>query len=417
MHTIPGNAQHIGARREQQDDFGFSDLDDCNFISHGGVLAIVADGMGGLAMGRDASRLAKQTMLEEYEAKAPEESIPEALRRALEAANSAVYELSRQTGQEGEVGTTLVAAVIKDHDLYWVSVGDSRIYLYRQEELCQLTTDHDYARELARMAEAGRITWEEASRDPNRRALTSYLGLPHLAEVDHCTQPVPLEEGDRILLCSDGLYGSLATGEMAALLETNAQESAELLIEAALTKQKASQDNLTVAILACEREGFLRRLANLPVLRDFHNWRQNWPMVVTAAIIGALCAGSGIWAANKYWFAAAPMVQEAKPLLGQERTPASIPAKLAEPAKPAGAAISPGISSQPLGTNTLSSQAVPPATPPMMEKEGQGAAAPSKLRTTSPKVAKQKKAQGNNQNKNISKDKNQEQDKRRKIPE
>jgi PPM family protein phosphatase len=417
MHTIPGNAQHIGARREQQDDFGFSDLDDCNFISHGGVLAIVADGMGGLAMGRDASRLAKQTMLEEYEAKTPEESIPDALRRALEAANTAVCELSRQAGQEGEVGTTLVAAVIKDHDLHWVSVGDSRIYFYRQGELYQLTTDHDYARELARMAEAGQITWEEAAGDPNRRALTSYLGLPHLIEVDQSSQPVPLKADDRILLCSDGLYGSLTIAEMAEFLETNAQESAELLIEAALTKQKTSQDNLTVAILACERERFCHRLKYLPVLRDFHNWRQNWSMLITAAIIGALCAGSGIWAATRYWPAAAPIVQEVNQSLGQRKMAESIPPKLTEPAKPAGATISPGISGQPLGANTLPSQAVSPATPPMMENKGQGAAVPAKPRTTPPKVAKQQRDQSNNQNKNISKDKNKEQDKRRKISE
>ena len=301
MQIIPGNAQHIGTRREQQDDFGFSDLDDCNFISHGGVLAIVADGMGGLAMGRDASRVAKHTMLRQYEAKAPEESIAAALRRALGAANHSVLELARQVGHEGEVGTTLAAAVVRDQELYWVSVGDSRIYLYRQGELFPLSTDHDYGRELARMAEAGKITWEEASSDPNRRALTSYLGAPQLLEVDWNDEPELLEPGDSVLLCSDGLYGSLTESEMADLLETHPQEAAELLVEAAMRKNRAHQDNLTVAILACQREGLLHRLGSLPFIPNLRSWQKNWRQLTCAVLMGAILGGSGVWVTNRYW--------------------------------------------------------------------------------------------------------------------
>jgi serine/threonine protein phosphatase PrpC len=379
MLIIPGNAQHIGTRREQQDDFGFSDLNDQDFVNNGGVLAVIADGMGGLAMGREASRLAKQTMLRAYEAKTPEESIPAALTRALEVANAAVYELSRQAGQEGEVGTTLVAAVIKDQELHWVSVGDSRIYLYRQGELFLLTTDHDYGRELARMAAAGEITWEEASSDPNRRALTSYLGIPQLLEVDRNSEPEFLEPGDLVLLCSDGLYGNLTEEEMADLLETHPQEAAELLVEATVQKNLVNQDNLTVAIMACQREGLLHRLSSLPYFPNLPSWQENWRQLTCAALIGAMLAASGVWLANRYWshgVSSAPVTNTAisaresvKPALDAPTPQATTQAPAASipiPPKGAAGAVSVTGSEPPREDKKL---LVPSTMPPLLEKQ------------------------------------------------
>jgi len=254
MHIIPGNAQHIGSRKEQQDDFGFSDIGDVAFVKHGGVLAVVTDGMGGLAQGREASLIAKQAMLREYEEKSVNKTIPQALIRALSVANAKVVELAKQAGMEGQIGTTLTAAVIKDDELYWASVGDSRIYLYREGELIQLTTDHDYARELAREVALGRINPEEAATHPQRQALTSYLGLSFLHEIDRNEDPVILEASDRIMLCSDGLYKTLPEEEMVKLLDREPQQAADSLIEATLAQGKTTQDNVTVAILACEPE-------------------------------------------------------------------------------------------------------------------------------------------------------------------
>jgi protein phosphatase len=325
MQIIPGNAQHIGSRREQQDDFGFSDLTDREFVTQGGVLAIVTDGMGGLALGRDASRIAKQTMLQTYQAMAPGRSVEEALFLALEAANAAVYDLSCQQGQEGEVGTTLAPVVVKEQELYWVSVGDSRIYLCRRGELCQLTTDHDYGRELARLAEAGKVTWEEALTDPNRQGLTSYLGLPQLPEVGRSLQPEPLEAGDRIMLCSDGLYGSLTTEEVALILEAKPQEAAELLIESALAKNQADQDNLTVVILACESERLFQHF--IAPRFGLQRWRGNWRQITCAALLGALCSGSVVWVATRYWPPGTP-----PPMLPAGVQMQSVPALQAAPA-------------------------------------------------------------------------------------
>ena len=151
---IPGNAQHIGARSEQQDSFGFSVFDDADHVGHAGILAVVADGMGGLAMGKDASRVAVQTFLDAYMEKDPAEKIAAALDRCLHTANRAVNTMALNAGLEGEVGTTLVAVVIHEDILYRAAAGDSRIYLFRDGRLRQLTTDYNYGRILDRLVEA-----------------------------------------------------------------------------------------------------------------------------------------------------------------------------------------------------------------------------------------------------------------------
>ena len=252
MRIIPGNAQHLGSRKEQQDDFGFSDLDDVTFVNRAGVLAVVTDGMGGLERGREASLIAKQTMLHEYEDKAINKAIPQALIGGLSVANAKVVELAEQAGLEGQIGTTMVVAAIKDKELYWASVGDSRIYLYRRGKLSQLSSDHDYARELSREVALGRISPEEAANHPQRQALTSYLGLPSLHEIDRNEDPIMLEPGDRVLLCSDGLYKTVPEEEIVGFLDQDPQHAAEELIAATLVREKKNQDNVTVAILACE---------------------------------------------------------------------------------------------------------------------------------------------------------------------
>lgn len=254
MRVVLGNAQHQGSRKEQQDDFGFSDTEDLAFTSHGGVLAVVTDGMGGLAQGREASLLAKRTMLQEYEEKSNDETIPQVLRTALAAANASVIEMAQGANLEGQIGTTLAAAVIKDDELYWISVGDSHIYLCRQGGMFQLNTDHDYARHLALEVEKGTISPEEAANHPQRQALTSYVGHPNLSEVDQNEAAITLKPGDRILLCSDGLYKTLSEEEIIRLVDQQPQHAAEELIGSALAKGKTNQDNVTVAILACEPE-------------------------------------------------------------------------------------------------------------------------------------------------------------------
>ena len=248
--VTPGNAQHVGARSEQQDAFGFSAFDDASFVEHAGVLAIVADGMGGMAMGREASAIAVRTFLASYAAKEKEEKIGAVMVRGLHTANRAVNRKAAEVGVEGEAGTTLVAVVIHEGMLYRIAAGDSRIYLFRDGALRQLTTDFNYGRVLDRMAENGEISRSEAAAHPSRAALTSYLGKDEVDEYDSPTdKPLVLQSGDKILLASDGLFGFLDETEIALLMVQTPQHAAEALIEATLKRQHPYQDNITVAIL------------------------------------------------------------------------------------------------------------------------------------------------------------------------
>jgi PPM family protein phosphatase len=322
MRIIPGNAQHIGSRKEQQDDFGFSDIGNVTFINHGGILAVIADGMGGLARGREASLIAKQAMLQEYDRKSVHKTVPQALIRALSVANAAVVEMASKAGLEGQTGSTLVAAVIKDDELHWVSVGDSRIYLYRRGQLIQLTTDHDYGRQLAQEVAAGNLSPAVAAAHPQRQALTSYLGLPFLSEINRNEDPVILEEGDRILLCSDGLYKTVPEDEIVKFLDRESQPAADGLVEATLARGRTNQDNVTVAILACEPDveisGFRYVMSSLAF----------YGKLILIILILLLFLGGGAYLAARYYYPsllagpAEPPASEAAPTGSRAATPA-----------------------------------------------------------------------------------------------
>lgn len=249
--VIPGSAQHIGEREEQQDAFGFSALHDPEAVKRYGMLAVLADGMGGLAMGKEASQLAVQTLLNEYLGKSAGETVPEALEKALREANKAVYELALQHELEWNVGTTLVAAVIKEGMLHWISVGDSRIYLYRDGVLVPLTRDHVYANQLYERVKAGQLTKEEAESHPERHLLTSYLGIPKLDEIDANRKPFHLAAGDWVLLCSDGVYDELSEPLLEVAVRMPPQQAAEFILQYVLALEYPYQDNATIAILAC----------------------------------------------------------------------------------------------------------------------------------------------------------------------
>ncbi|MFC5532025.1 protein phosphatase 2C domain-containing protein [Cohnella yongneupensis] len=250
--VVPGNAQHIGARQEQQDAFAFSDFDDESQVRLTGFYAVLADGMGGLAKGRETSNLAVGTMLRQYGERKASESIPEALLRGVRLANEAVCRLARDSDMEWNIGTTLMTAVIQEGKLYWISVGDSRIYLARQGNVTQLTTDHVYGRKLQEDVRNGIISREQAESHPERATLTSYLGIPEVQEIDKNLTPYPLQHGDCVMLCSDGLHGAITESEMSRCFTEGGhpQQIAESLVQAALAKGIANQDNVTVAILA-----------------------------------------------------------------------------------------------------------------------------------------------------------------------
>ena len=246
MRFLPGNAQHIGARRSQQDSFGFGDPGDASFLAHGGFLSIVCDGMGGMEFGGEASRAAVHAFLESYARKTLDETIPDALERSAIEANEQVIALAKLLGMADGIGTTLVAAVVHDESLYYVSVGDSGLFLCSGGQCQMINRPHVFANVLDAAVARGTISREDALDHPERESLTSYIGAENLAEIDRNLQPHPFRDGDTILLASDGMFKTLMPEEIGACLNGDPQSWPELLVTRTLSKKREYQDNVTV---------------------------------------------------------------------------------------------------------------------------------------------------------------------------
>jgi protein phosphatase len=238
----------VGRRTEQEDSFGFSDPTNHDFMAHSGLLAVVADGIGGLAHGAEASRIAVQSFLHVYAAKGREEPVAQALRRALEAADRAVFGFAASVGLQKDVGSTLVAAAFTAEGLHWISIGDSAIYLFRRPKLTRLNHPHTLAARLEQMVERGEISAEAARIDPDRDALTSYVGTGGLVEVDAGAQALTLAAADFVVLCTDGLFRALGPDDIAAAIDSagDGQAACDSLIRQALDRNLPHQDNVTV---------------------------------------------------------------------------------------------------------------------------------------------------------------------------
>lgn len=203
-------------------------------------LFVVADGMGGHEAGEVASRIAVTTM----EAHAPKNGDPEALASAVTAANEAVINGSKDgTGKPG-MGTTLTAAYIINDDVTIAQVGDSRAYLLHEGKIKRITKDHSL---VADLIEQGRLTEEEARFHPQRSVITRALGSDIHMQPDLYTLRV--EDGDRLLLCSDGLSSMVGDDAIEATLVANSvpSDACEALVDEAL--RCGGMDNVTVIVI------------------------------------------------------------------------------------------------------------------------------------------------------------------------
>jgi protein phosphatase len=202
-------------------------------------LVAVADGMGGHRGGEVASATAINVLREVY-------TDGRDLREAVVAANDAVFERSTADDAVRGMGTTMTAGVLAEdgETLIIGHVGDSRAYLHRGGELKRVTTDHSLVEELLR---AGELTEEEAERDPRRSMITRAVGLEQGVEVD--LYPVALKQGDRLVICSDGLTDMVSETDIAAAIadESDPEKAARRLIEAA--NDAGGVDNITAVIV------------------------------------------------------------------------------------------------------------------------------------------------------------------------
>lgn len=228
MRVEAGVATDIGRVRERNED---------SFLVEPPLYAI-ADGMGGHRGGAVASELALEKVEELFHGKGG------SLAELVRSANRAVFERSMADRKVTGMGTTLTAATVDDEGAHLAHVGDSRAYLLRGGALRQLTDDHTL---VNRMVRAGEITREEADVHPHRNVLTRALGTEPEVEVDE--DDVPLIDGDRLLLCSDGLTAMVTEPQIQAILEATPkpQEAADRLIKAA--NRAGGIDNITVVVV------------------------------------------------------------------------------------------------------------------------------------------------------------------------
>lgn len=239
-----GTASIIGTRKSQQDAvFGHE--------SGGCAIGIVCDGMGGLSGGEVASRVALQSIADAWFAQTDVSDIPDFFRREALCADEKVYLQEASDGKRLQAGTTVVAAIIQRNELYWLSVGDSKLYFIRGQEILSLNIEHNYRLELNTMLRQGKMTAQQyAAEEYRAEALTSYIGIGNLSLMDINKKPYLLRDGDMILLASDGLYRSLNEEEILSIVNKNRaemQKVAQALTAAVEGRKK--QDNTSVVIL------------------------------------------------------------------------------------------------------------------------------------------------------------------------
>lgn len=228
-------ASHVGKIRSNNQDSGYA----------GQTLFVVADGMGGHAGGDVASAIATKRIIEADKPYVSPQDAEFALQAALIAANSQLAETVFEHAELTGMGTTVSALVVLEDQVAIAHIGDSRIYLLRDGELSQITIDHTF---VQRLVDSGRITEQEAMVHPRRSVLMRVLGdVESAPEID--TSILATHEGDRWLLCSDGLTGVVSHSGIAAAMSSpaTAQAVADRLVKESL--DGGAPDNVTVIVV------------------------------------------------------------------------------------------------------------------------------------------------------------------------
>jgi serine/threonine protein phosphatase PrpC len=236
----------IGRKRANNEDNLVSIVpQDEQLLQAKGALFVVSDGLGGHGRGDVASELTIQKV-QEYYYQDRQSDIPIALQEAIKQANSAICAANEtekaRGGSDFNMGATCVAAVLHNQLLYAANVGDSRVYVLHEGQLRQVTRDHSV---VAQMVERGEITPAEARTHEKRNVIYRALGLPD-TEVDFFTEPV--QQGDTLILCTDGLCGVIEDEELQTIVEQyGPEESVEQLI--ARANEEGGPDNVTAIVV------------------------------------------------------------------------------------------------------------------------------------------------------------------------
>lgn len=242
----------IGSRDYQQDSLEYRLRED-------EFLGAVCDGMGGMSGGELASQLAIEILMEQFESiPYPMSNVSFFLYQTAKKMDLAVADLEDETGKPIQGGTTVVAVYIHKNKLYYMSVGDSKIYVIRNKKMVSITREHNYKLILDQSLRENAISKEEYEEEMKRgEALISYLGMGNVKLIDINQNPFLLQEGDMILLCSDGLYKSFSDREIQDILELgseNFEQLATVLTETVLKYGKKPLDNCSILLVKYQGE-------------------------------------------------------------------------------------------------------------------------------------------------------------------
>lgn len=255
MQIRPGievaSLSDVGCQRDNNEDaLSYWESQSDDEFQRKGRLALVADGMGGYEGGQEASRLAVETIQEIYDHD-PASDPREVLLKGFRVAHERIRQYADAHPEFHGMGTTCTALALNDLQLYFVHVGDSRLYLVRRDSISRLTRDHSY---VGRLVESGVLNSDEAERHPQRHILTAALGAGGEIVADSPSTPVALETGDALVLCTDGLWGLVHEPEI--LKAVSGHEASSACAELVkLARERGGPDNITVQILRLSANG------------------------------------------------------------------------------------------------------------------------------------------------------------------
>lgn len=231
-------------RANNEDSFLYWEPDSDSEFRRKGRLAIIADGMGGYEGGQEASRLAVDTVRAVYD-NAFSSDPQTTLLAALRTAHETIHRYAEDHPMFHGMGTTCTALAVVGRELSFAHVGDSRLYLIRPKSVMRLTRDDSY---VARLVESGIVRSEDAESHPQRHILTAALGSGKEVAPDKPDRPIQLEEGDTLVLCTDGLWSLVGEQDIAhAVRSVPPAQSCRELVQMAL--DRGGPDNVTVLVL------------------------------------------------------------------------------------------------------------------------------------------------------------------------
>ena len=244
-----------GARDYQEDAFVTTYLDDVEGKPKASALVTMADGMGGHAAGNIASNLVVSTFNKSFTDEFGKRDVASILRACLDKANDALKESIREKPALDGMGCTMVTAMVTQGKVWWVSVGDSHLYLIRDRELNKKNEDHSYGGYLDRMKAQGMDIAAEPGL--SRNMLMSAMTGDEIAEIDCPDQPLELQPGDRLIVASDGL-DTLSEGSILqfSAWASSAKECVDALLKAVEDAAKPRQDNTTIIVIDVMDRGY-----------------------------------------------------------------------------------------------------------------------------------------------------------------